>query len=490
MLLQHNWVFCAKAPAVCYGPYPCVQAPELPTWAQMTTALACLRSLFSQAGLDRRNLGSVDWNPLRSMINDGDRVVIKPNWVYHRNGSGHGLDSLVTHADVIEAILHYVSKAQPRSIVICDAPVQGCDFEALMSACRVSEMIERFRADGVSVVVKDLRRTIRRTESLCERPHEGCRPIKDYVLYDLGLDSSLEEITSQNSEFRVTMYDPNLLKARHALGKHQYLVARDVIEADVVVNVPKLKTHKKACISGALKNVVGINGHKEYLPHHRKGCFRNGGDCYPSRSHFKSIIEEVLDRTNRAQGAIIRRLLGNVAQGGMALGKFFGIDNNYDGSWHGNDTVWRMSLDLQRVLHYGLADGTLSNHQQRKVLTITDAIVAGQGDGPLSPTAVGFGMLTMGTNTAAVEWIHALLMGLNPQRIALTREAFIPHRYPLADFTSKSIVVHVDGARVPTNELFRRYGVTFQLPKGWAGHAELGSEKKTHKETRQPWPVN
>jgi uncharacterized protein (DUF362 family) len=49
------------------------------------------------------------------------------------------------------------------------------------------------------------------------------------------------------------MYHPDWLKRTHGLGKHQYLIARDVIEADVVINVPKLKTHKKACITGARK---------------------------------------------------------------------------------------------------------------------------------------------------------------------------------------------------------------------------------------------
>src|SRR5262245_33688925 len=110
-------------------------------------------------------------------------------------------------------------------------------------------------------------------------------------------------------------------------------------------------------------------------------------------------------------------MLANTARAGMALGKLVGTDNNYDGSWYGNDTVWRMALDLQRVLHYGATDGTLSNHVQRKVLTITDAIIAGQGDGPLSPTPIEFGIMTLGVNAAAVDWIHALLMGLVPEQV-------------------------------------------------------------------------
>ena len=167
-------------------------------------------------------------------------------------------------------------------------------------------------------------------------------------------------------------------------------------------------------------------------------------------------------------------MLANAVRVGMAFGKVVGADNNYEGSWHGNDTVWRMSLDLQRVLHYGRADGTLADHVQRTVLTITDAIIAGQGDGPLAPTPSKLGVMTLGVNTAAVEWVHALLMGLDPQRIPLTREAFVPHRYPLTHFPPNDIVIRVDGRPVAASEIFAQHGYAFRAPSGWQGHCELG----------------
>jgi hypothetical protein len=268
------------------------------------------------------------------------------------------------------------------------------------------------------------------------------------------------------------MYNPDLLKRTHGLGKHQYLIAREAIEADVVINVPKLKTHRKAGITGALKNIVGINGHKEYLPHHRKGGSLDAGDCYPGRSWIKGLVEEALDSTNRAEATVVRRTLAGLVRAGTGLAKLLREDNNYDGSWCGNDTVWRMTLDLQRILHYGLPNGTLSPRTKRQVLTITDAIIAGEGEGPLAPSPITFGMMTMGTSTAALDWVHAVLMGLDPERIALTREAFASHRFSLASFPPASIVVNVDGQEVPTQDLFRRSGRTFRLPHGWARYAE------------------
>jgi uncharacterized protein (DUF362 family) len=474
MSLEPNSVFCTKISAASYDPCPDVRFPELPVWVQVTTALVALRALFVQAGLDHSHFGSPDWNPLGTIIHEGAKVVLKPNWVHHHNFSSHGIDCLVTHTCVIEAILYYIAKAHPECIVIGDGPVQGCNFAALMAACHVPEMIERFTAHKVNVSVKDFRRTIQPNASLGGRAQEDCRPMDEFVLYDLGPDSALEAITTPNSEFRVTMYNPDVLQRSHRPGKHQYLIARDVIKADVVLNVPKLKTHKKACITGALKNVVGINGHKEYLPHHRKGGSQSGGDCYTGQFRLKSLVEDLLDATNRAQNSVARHMLANAVRAGMAFGKVVGADNNYEGSWHGNDTVWRMSLDLQRVLHYGRADGTLADHVQRTVLTVTDAIIAGQGDGPLAPTPSKLGIMTLGVNTAAVEWVHALLMGLDPQRIPLTREAFVPHRYPLTHFSPNDISIRVDGQPVAASKIFAQHGYAFRAPSGWQGHCELG----------------
>jgi uncharacterized protein (DUF362 family) len=473
MTLQPNRVFCAKAAGASYERLPGVRFPELPPWTEATTALVALRSLLAQTGLDRSHLDSPDWNPLGGIIREGTRVLVKPNWVSHHNSSGRGIDCLVTHASVIEAILHYVAIAHPSSVVVGDAPVQGCDFGTLMAACGLPEMIDRFTADGVNVSIKDFRRTIHPTASLGGRARENCRPLDDFILYDVGCDSALEAITRSDSEFRVTMYNPDALKSTHAPGKHQYLVARDAIEADVVLNVPKLKTHRKAGITGALKNVVGINGHKEYLPHHRKGGSASGGDCYVGQSTLKGLIEDLLDATNRAEGRIAKQVLANAVRVGKAVGKVSGVDRNYEGSWHGNDTVWRMSLDLQRVLHYGRIDGTLADQPQRTVLTVTDAIIAGEGDGPLAPSPVKLGMLTLAANTAAAEWAHALLMGFDPEWIPLTREAFAAHRYPLTSFRPGDVAMTVDGIPVPAAELFARHGCAFRPADGWREHCEL-----------------
>lgn len=121
MKIEPERVFCTQLPGATYALLPDVRYPELPGWACATTSLACLRMLLAQAGLDRARIGSSDWNPLGEIVREGDRVVIKPNWVRHRNGSGQGMDCMVTHTSVLEAILFYVARARPGSVVVGDA---------------------------------------------------------------------------------------------------------------------------------------------------------------------------------------------------------------------------------------------------------------------------------------------------------------------------------------------------------------------------------
>src|SRR5438045_9670723 len=53
------------------------------------------------------------------------------------------------------------------------------------------------------------------------------------------------------------------------------------MDADVFINLPKLKTHKNVGLTCALKNLVGINANKNWLPHQTEGTPDQGGDQFP-----------------------------------------------------------------------------------------------------------------------------------------------------------------------------------------------------------------
>jgi uncharacterized protein (DUF362 family) len=471
-------VYCARSPTAGYGELPRAQseaAPELPKGLATTAAAVTLRKLLRSAGLDGGRFGSAEWNPLAELIPSGSHVVLKPNWVYHANRSGAGLDCLVTHNDVVEAVLTYVAKTQVASVLIGDAPVQGCDFAALDAVCGLSTMSSRWAQRLPNFALRDFRRTILTGRRIGDSKKSSFRGDDDFILFDLGESSSLEPVSTSAERFRITMYDPDALQRTHAQGKHQYLVAREVIDADVLINLPKLKTHRKAGVTGALKNVVGINGLKDYLPHHRKGALLDGGDCYERQSYWKRLAEDALDAANRANAGYRARIPARLARLATVVGRLCGHDANLEGSWHGNDTIWRTTLDLQRVLRYGRSDGRLASTPQRQIITITDAIIAGEGEGPLSPTPVPLGMMTLALNPAAADWVHAILMGFDPWRIPLVREAIRSDRLPFAEFHPQDINVDVDGVPIGLQELFTTHGRRFRPPAGWRRHCELSS---------------
>jgi uncharacterized protein (DUF362 family) len=87
------------------------------------------------------------------------------------------------------------------------------------------------------------------------------------------------------------------------------------------------------------------------------------------------------------------------------------------GNWWGNDTAWRMVVDLVRVLRRERLDAG------RPTLFVYDGLVSGEGTGPLAPTAVDLGLLAATMDPVAGDWAVAAEMGFDPTRIPLVREA-------------------------------------------------------------------
>ncbi len=446
-----------------------------------------VRNLFRDLGLDRSHFGTPEWNPIGDLVPQGSRIVIKPNWVLHENEGSGGRDCLYTHPSVLRPIIDYALKTSPASLVIGDAPVQVCNLSSLLSH-GYREMFDYFHENGVDITVKDFRRTVSERRPGMLAVAENQKPLEDYVLVNLAEKSLLEPISDDAGKFRVTMYDPHALGENHACGRHRYLVARDILEADLVINVPKLKTHMKAGVTLALKNLVGINGSKEFLPHHRKGAANRGGDNYEYATLPKRILENLLDWLNRHH-LDKPRLYGRGARLGyklLWLDKIRGKPVNVEGGWHGNDTVWRMCLDLNKILLFANSAGSLQATPQRMTLHITDGIIAGEGEGPLRPDPVPFGALVASMNPAVHDWVVTRLMGLSPDAIPIVRQAFDPVLTGITRIKPEEIRVLVGGTSHPVDDIARSHPFAFVPAAGWRGFCELDSKHTDHNQGSLP----
>lgn len=438
------------------------------------------------AGAVERLAADLNWSaagkgPFGALIERGARVLIKPNWVLHHNQSDGGMDPMITHPSVIKAVVHAVLQAEPAEVVVGDAPIQTCDFAKLLEVGDLATWADELKkSDRRFKGVKDFRRTTSTYVNGVRVADENVLPEDEFVLFDLGAESLLEPITDEKDDFRVTCYDPRLMAKTHGRGRHRYLVARDVIAADVVINLPKLKTHKKAGITCALKNLIGINGNKEYLPHHRLGGTNLGGDCYPGDSKIKRMLEYTADRQNTSDSASKEKAWNVVATQLNRMLHLAGDKLGIEGSWSGNDTIWRTGLDLNRILLYGELDGGMSSTPRRRVVHLVDAIVAGQGDGPLAPQPLAMGLLFAGNNAACVDWFGAQLLGYDPQLISIVREAFATFEWPIATCRPEEITVSGDWGSGKTDDVIEKQMLPNVLhPVGWrdAARPELAEHK-------------
>jgi uncharacterized protein (DUF362 family) len=351
-----------------------------------------VRSTLAQLGLDAQNYGSAAWNPLGEFITPGCSVFVLCNFVYHRRPgeSPRDFSSKCTHASVLRAMIDYIRIAAGANgrIRFGNAPVQSCQWQKVLDETGASSVLEFYRRYGLSVEARDLRLRVVKTDEFGRTIETERRDDSEAVEVDLKGESLLRAHYNGDAvpRYRVLDYDPSRTEGCHSRESHRYSISRAILEADVVVSVPKLKTHEKVGLTCGLKGFVGTVGHKDCLAHHRFGGTRTGGDEYPSGSmvrHSASRFHDWvysrdadarLSNTLRVADRNLRRVINRA--GGIS-----------GGAWQGNDTAWRMSLDLARIVYHADRRGFLQHAPQRRHLCMVDGILGGEGHGPLRPTA-------------------------------------------------------------------------------------------------------
>lgn len=381
-------------------------------------------------------------------------ILLKPNWVRHSLKPEDEL-CLRTHDSFTLAVLELVLGKKPSRVLIGDAPIQGCRWGRMISEVFLQEVKRLSDEFNVLVEVSDFRR--RKYYVAQNRPSINESPITDYAIFDIGKKSMLEPVTYPGkTKFRVTNYDPNRMNIAHAPGIHKYCITKEFLNADVVISLPKIKTHQKTGITGALKNIVGINGDKDFLPHHRIGGTRRGGDCYPGRSALRYWAELALDEANRKQGKKSYWYWQKLASALWRL-SMPKPEHQMEAGWYGNDTTWRMVLDLNMIAEFGRADGSLASEKQRKIFSLCDGIIAGQGDGPLQPEPLPLGIISFSNDSALNDRAMALMMGFDPKKMPL-----LSNSHPISDSNSITLnrnKIHLDALKT--------HALKAAPPKGW-----------------------
>jgi hypothetical protein len=135
-------------------------------------------------------------------------------------------------------------------------------------------------------------------------------------------------------------------------------------------------------------------------------------------------------------------------------------------------------LDLNKIVAYGQPDGSLrlgdSKHRRRH-LVLVDGIVAGQGNGPMNPDLLPAGIILFGTNPPSVDAAATVIMGFDPEKVPIVRQAFCCSSYPLSEWHWRDVnVVAVDpGLSGSLADIEVTATLQARPHFAWCGHIEL-----------------
>jgi hypothetical protein len=276
--------------------------------------------------------------------------------------------------------------------------------------------------------------------------------------------------------------------AAHGGDDHVYQVSRTVMEADVVVSVPKLKVHKKVGVTLNIKGLVGIATNKNLIVHYRIRPPGRGGDQYPEK--LLTPMERLLLGTERwmydhllASGLRpLEYLHRSVYWVHNRTTKKLGIRVDPRkrlmdaGNWFGNDSAWRMAVDLLRLFYYADAEGRLQDRPLRRTFSVIDGIIGGENNGPLAPDEKRCGVLVGGEHFLPVDLVATRLMGFEPLRIRMFHAALADADLAFGvDDPARDIAVSAadPGWRCCLADAQDPF-LAFVPHPGWLGHVEIG----------------
>jgi uncharacterized protein (DUF362 family)/Pyruvate/2-oxoacid:ferredoxin oxidoreductase delta subunit len=140
-----------------------------------------------------------------------------------------------------------------------------------------------------------------------------------------------------------------------AVNTRTYYIAKPVLEADLVINLPKLKTHVLTLMTGAVKNMFGV------IPGFRKGLYHKEA---PNPRHFARIVVDIFSAVQPSL---------------TIMDAVWGMEG--DGPASGSPRALDMVLASEDGVALDTVMATIIGLDPRKVQTIRYASEAGLGIG-------------------------------------------------------------------------------------------------------------
>jgi len=314
------------------------------------------------------NPGNPD-NPLSNIVMPGDVVVLKPNLVSPSGFASEGC----TRTPILRPLVDFAVQAGASKVMIAegsstpypDSRVFGPDYSNITGLVQALQSMY----PGVVITYQDLNMDNFTWVDLGENStfYGTYTPQQLYSVNNMRMDEDSYYYAQDCNGYDPKGYRPGL-----------YAIANTVFQADVFINVPKMKVHWITGVTLSLKNLVGItvsstgNTTQEEsikeVPH-----WNNSGP--------KPIYDEVLARQDSFE----------------------------------NDVVWRVMTDLNKIVLYVDENGLLKPVKQRRYLSVVDAVIGMEGPTVYGPPRAPrpTGAIIAGQNPVAVDAVCCRVMGFN-----------------------------------------------------------------------------
>jgi len=444
-----------------------------------------VRKTLKLLGLDQENFGKDSWNPLSKIIQPGDRVLIKPNFVLSSHEKNGNLYSIITHPAVVRAIVDYcfLALGGKGEIIIADSPQMDCNFKELLDKTKLEEIKSFYHKEkNFPIKIYDLRNFWAKKEKSgpiysSQRKQLPGDPEGNVIV---NVDEKSEFYGMENFEkFYGADYNREETIKHHRGDIQEYCISKTVLSADVIISVPKLKVHKKTGVTLNVKGFVGTATDKNFLVHYILGTPSEGGDQFPEILENKEKFLIKIQRLAFDKFLSRKSKIGDF--GYSFLNKIYkvflkplGIKVDSDklildgGNWYGNDTTWRMAVDLAKIIYFSDKEGKIKKTPQRKIFSVIDGIIGGEGEGPLIPTEKKSGVIIAGFNPVAVDLAAISLMGFDWNKIKIY-PGILKNQY--FDF----FINNPEEIKSISNFEINNYNLNFIPPLGWKRHIEIKS---------------
>lgn len=434
-----------------------------------------VRNVLQNLELDKDNFNKKSWNPFKELINEKSNIVIKPNLVFDDHPLGkEGVLSMITHASIIRPIIDYIILTNKNcNITICDVPLQSANWKKIIENNGLKDLVEYYKKKNIEISLLDLRYevAVRNKEGFYYKKIKKAKDPKGYVTVNLGKNSYIQDIIKDYKKLEITDYGLGTVSKHHNPNKNEYLIPKTILEADFFINIPKLKTHRKAGVTLSLKNLIGINGDKSWIAHHRRGI-----DEYPElyiKEYLKWRINYYMKiYAPKWFNTFIRKIYRILFLKGKTLKEHSMKTGGtvMEGNWYGNDTIWRTILDLNNIIFFADKEGKMHKNQQRKYLSIIDGVIGMEKEGPMDGYPKKSGIIVGGFHPVATDYVATKLMGFDYKKIPQIKQGLQEKYFGLTNFTKTNITVN-------SNINWEKLNLKFIASKGWKGHCEIHTKK-------------